>query len=275
MNSARPPRRNARSAFAHGRRAVDPPSANQWDQADPSKRPVILVHGLAETMAVNWFALAPALADAGFAVFALDFGKHGFGFATHGRRPGAGLGGVGDITRCAEELDTFVERVLDLTGAQQVDLVGHSVGALVSQYYVKRLGGDTRVDNLVGLAPTFHGTTFNGLLRSRHIVRFASWLIGKNMVQQAADSDFLTDLYSDGDTVAGVEYTAIIPRWDIFTTPVSAQSLEGASATNIHLRGKVGHLGITFDRAAVDIVVKTLSEARAAATVVRSEGGDY
>jgi len=41
------------------------------------------------------------------------------------------VGGLTDIRDSAKELDTFVDKVLEATGATQVDLIGHSEGTVV------------------------------------------------------------------------------------------------------------------------------------------------
>ena len=76
--------------------------------------PIVLVHGLSGAAATNWTALSPQLAKAGYCVFAL----------TYGRPPGLPpiTGGFAPMERSAPELADFVDRVLDATGARQVDL---------------------------------------------------------------------------------------------------------------------------------------------------------
>src|SRR5438552_3308222 len=56
-----------------------------------------------------------------------------------------------------------VYRVLAAPGVSQVDLVGHSQGGMLPQYYVKFLGGAATVHELVALSPDSHGTTLDGL----------------------------------------------------------------------------------------------------------------
>jgi triacylglycerol esterase/lipase EstA (alpha/beta hydrolase family) len=42
-------------------------------------------------------------------------------------------------------------------------MVGHSQGGLMPNYYIKRLGGASKVHTFVALAPSNHGTDLNGL----------------------------------------------------------------------------------------------------------------
>lgn len=245
-------RYNALAALWHGSRHSDPPGANRWDDIDASGPVVVLVHGLGGNSATSWFTLSPLLASRGSRVFTFDYGRHGQGLLARPRGRGAGLPGVGDAKVCAEELERFVERVLAATGAEKVALVGHSFGALVAQYYLLRRGGSARVSHFVGLAPTVHGTTFNGLLRVPKADRIGAGLVGANIIQQAAGSKFLESLYADGELAEGVEYTIVSPKWDAFSTPVKSQSIDGAK--NIRLGGLAGHLFVLFNRKGLDHV---------------------
>ena len=107
----------------------------------------------------------------------------------------------------AQQLSSFVNRVLAATGASKVDLVGHSQGGMMPRYYIKFLGGAAKVHTLVGLAPSNHGTTLNGLFT------LASYFPGSNAVladcpacqEQEAGSSFITNLNAGGETAPGVE----------------------------------------------------------------------
>ena len=56
----------------------------------------------------------------------------------------------------AEQLSAFVDRVRAATGAGQVDIVGHSEGSLMPDYYVKFLGGDWVVSHYVAGGGAVH-----------------------------------------------------------------------------------------------------------------------
>jgi len=51
----------------------------------------------------------------------------------------------------AAQIQQKVDSVLNATGATQVDIISHSMGALSARYYVRNLGGDGKVDALVTL----------------------------------------------------------------------------------------------------------------------------
>ncbi|WP_167456403.1 esterase/lipase family protein [Nocardia neocaledoniensis] len=218
----------------------------------------MLVHGFGASANLNWRLLAGHLARHGFDTFALDYGDAGRGRLT-ALGPARRSFGYGDAASCGHELAAFVDRVRAATGATKVDLVGHSYGALICQYYLKRLDGNERVERMVGIAPTFHGTTFNGLLAYPRIVSLASAALGASLIDQAVGSAFLAELYADGDLAPGVDYTTISPRWDHISTPITAQRLDGPGVRNIRLRrGVSDHISIAASRHARAEVIAAL-----------------
>jgi triacylglycerol esterase/lipase EstA (alpha/beta hydrolase family) len=58
----------------------------------------------------------------------------------------------------AEDIRDQVNAILARTGAARVDIITHSAGAVSSRYYIKNLGGDSKVDAWVSLAGPNHGT---------------------------------------------------------------------------------------------------------------------
>lgn len=71
--------------------------------------------------------------------------------------------GVGDIAATTAPLASYVDAVLAATGADRVDLIGHSQGGLVARYFVKELGGAAVVDSLISLGAPHYGTALANL----------------------------------------------------------------------------------------------------------------
>ncbi|MFX0051237.1 MAG: alpha/beta fold hydrolase [Candidatus Hermodarchaeota archaeon] len=63
--------------------------------------------------------------------------------------------GQGNVNN-ANQIKQWVEEILDKTGAEKIDLVGHSMGGLSSRYYIKFLAGIDRVDDYVCLGSATH-----------------------------------------------------------------------------------------------------------------------
>lgn len=193
-------------------------------------RPVVLVHGTFGNSVDNWLVLAPYLMQRGYCVFSLDYGQ----------KPGVlGINGLGPIAESAEQLSTFVDKVLASTGAAETDVVGHSQGGMMPRYYLKFLGGAAKVNTLVGIAPSNHGTTLDGLTGLLPDFPGAEEFLTMQtpgVADQIVGSDFLTKLNSGGDTVPGVHYTVLATRYDEVVTPYQSQFLVGPDVHNIVLQ---------------------------------------
>ncbi|HEX3791772.1 MAG TPA: alpha/beta fold hydrolase [Pseudonocardiaceae bacterium] len=247
-----------------------PAGANDWS-CTPSAahpEPVVLVHGTIENMTYNWFTLAPLLADAGYCVYAFNYGQEP---GVHVGLPGsAETGGVAPVADSAGQLADFVTRVLAATGAAKVDLVGHSQGGMMPRYYLKFLGGAAKVAQLVALAPSNHGTTVDGLAALPGVPELLTAGLGESVHDQIAGSAFLNTLNAGGDTVPGVRYTVIESEFDEVVTPYTSAFLTGPDVTNILLQDQCAldlsdHLAISFDGIALRDVLNALDPATASA----------
>ena len=112
-----------------------PPAAHPY--------PVILVHGTFANDALSWNALRPLLAADGFCVFSLDYGNNA----------------TAPMAKSGDDVAAFARQVLAQTGAAKVSFVGHSQGGSLSRYVAKDKGLLDQTDDIVGLAPSSHGTT--------------------------------------------------------------------------------------------------------------------
>jgi len=137
-----------------------PPGSNDWSCRPSAAHPdpVVLVHGLFANMTDNWQTMSPLLADNGYCVFAFTYGA-----TPDAPFPLDQLGGLAPMEQSATELAAFVDRVLAATGAAKVDVVGHSEGATMPDYYIEYLGGAAKVARYVGVSGVKHGTTLHGL----------------------------------------------------------------------------------------------------------------
>lgn len=251
---------------------ASPPGANDFDckPSDAHPRPVILAHGLVMTRAF-WQTLSPLLANNGYCVFAL----------TYGSQPGLPeIGGLRGIDESAHELDSFIDVVLTATGATEVDLVGHSEGTVMPQYYLKRLGGAAKVNAYVAITPLYDGSKGWGI--DEFIYGLTSLPLGiGNVFQQFIDdvcgacrdalygSVFNAELYADGVVaIPGVTYTTILTRYDEIVTPWTSGYLYAPNATNVVLQDGCDedlseHLSAAFTPRAMDVVLNALDPANA------------
>lgn len=266
------------------------PAASPQAVNDPScvpsaehPRPVVLVHGTWADVDTTWKSLATTLKDEGYCAYALNYGKS---------VPGSGqnlldLAGGDTVVRSAQTLARFVTQVRTQTGAAQVDLIGHSQGALVAREYLKNAGG-TDIDNpsqnavhtLVSLAGTNHGTSFHlnqglgAIAQSLGIpvIELFNAAVGPSYVEQMAGSPFLGDLNAGGDTRPGVEYVAIATRDDMMVTPAENAFLvpsPGHTVRNVWVQegcdtAKVDHMQVTSNPRAVWLTLDALDPGYAA-----------
>ncbi|MCX5045884.1 lipase family protein [Aldersonia sp. NBC_00410] len=215
----------------YARMGTPPPGTNDWNCTPTAAhpRPVVLVHGTASSMQTAFSVLGPQLKEAGYCAFTLNYGGVGAWWD-----PTHIVWGVDDIPHSAAELATFVDAVLAHTGAEQVDIVGHSQGGTLARQYLKFNGGadpadpaHNKVHSLIALGATSHGTTFNGLQQLYAL--FAQLGLGSDLTarvvfgiagrQQLVGSRLLRDLNATGETLPGIDYTMIATKYDEVVTP--------------------------------------------------------
>ncbi len=219
----------------------DPLGANDWSCRPNPERPypAVIVHGTFGDRSTLLDLLSSSLVADGYCVFALDYGERA----------------TGPIEASAEELAGFVDDVLVATGAGRVSLVGHSQGGMMPRYYIKNLGGDGLVEDLVGLAPSNHGTAVSDDLGTG-----SPWPC-VSCDQQHAGSDFLRELNEPDETPGDVDYTQVVTRYDEVVVPYTSGFLEGERSTNITLQDHcpvdpAEHLTIPMDRQAIAWVLE-------------------
>ncbi len=234
---------SAAPAQAAPPRTLAAAGANDWS-CTPSKAhpsPVVIVHGTFGDSRSLLDRLSWSMHVAGYCVFALDYGHRA----------------TGPIETSADQLKVFVEKVLTATGAAQVSMVGHSQGGMMPRYYLKFLGGAGKVDDLVGLAPSNHGTS-NPLLLTPGL-----GYLCPSCLQQKPGSAFLRRLNAGDETPGAVSYTNIVTRYDEVVLPYTSGYLSGPNTTNIRLQAKcpfdlAGHLLIPMDGPAIRLVLNAL-----------------
>jgi triacylglycerol esterase/lipase EstA (alpha/beta hydrolase family) len=228
--------------------------------------PVVLVIGTTSDEGANFVSIAPLLANEGYCVYSFNYGETLL--SNFGR-----VDALNWIEHSAEELSGFVNSVLSKTKASKVDLVGHSQGGMMPNYYIKFLGGASKVDKLVGLAPSNHGTTIGGLTlllekapASSLIASIIELLGAPALIQQEQGSAFMKKLFGGGEPVAaGVRYSVIETTHDEVVTPYTNAFLNAPGVTNITLQNQcpsdpVAHIGISSDSPALQNMLNQLSQ---------------
>ena len=108
-----------------------------------SKYPIILVHGIAakQLKILNAFGkIGHELEKEGYKVYIAD------------------TDGFGSIENNAAQLKKFIQRVMEETGAEKVNIIGHSKGGLDSKYMITKLGMEDKVASLTTLCTPHKGS---------------------------------------------------------------------------------------------------------------------
>lgn len=220
-----------------------PYGSNDWSCRPTPARPfpVILVHGTYGSQSTGWNYMSWFISANGFCVFSLDYGRYG----------------TNSVAQSAGELDAFVDKVLAVTGADRVSIVGHSQGGMMPRYYIKNLGGADKVEDLVAIVPSNHGTTWTPLLTL--VPNFYC----RACYDQMAGSTFLTNLNAGDETPGDVDYTDIVTEDDVVVTPYTSGFLTGPRVTNVTIQDlcptdTVDHVGAPSDPAVIRLTMNAL-----------------
>jgi triacylglycerol lipase len=163
--------------------------------------PALLVHGIWNT-GENFVRMRAALEGAGIApTLAIDLTPN------DGRAPVAAL---------AAQVDAAAHRLAREAGSVRIDVVGFSMGALVSRYWIQRLGGRARVRRFVSISGPHAGTAS----------AYALPLAGARDMRPG--SALLTDLAGDADPWGEVEVHCIWTPFDLMIVPARSAVLPGA-----------------------------------------------
>ncbi|GAA3275627.1 alpha/beta fold hydrolase [Dactylosporangium vinaceum] len=191
--------------------AVPAPGAH----AATARRPVVFVHGYTGS-ASNWVTAEALFRAAGYSsseLFAYEYNSYG-----------------SNVTN-AQGLAGFVEQVKSRTGWSKVDIVNHSMGGLVSLWYLKQLGGAASVAHLASLAGANHGTTSAG-----------ACLAFVTCQQMYPGSAFILTLSAGDETPGSTVYRTWYSPCDGVIIPYTSTALSGATNTYVPCENHLTYL---------------------------------
>jgi triacylglycerol lipase len=194
----------------------------------PNRRnPILLVHGLMDT-SHKMRKISRHLQDLGWQVFDIDLKANN-----------------GD-TRL-EILAGQVADLVDRTFApeQQIDLLGFSMGGLVTRYYIQRLGGIDRVQRFITISAPHQGTFA------------AHFSLRPGCIQMRPNSDFIKDLRRDVDRLNYLNFTSLWTPFDLIILPPSSSQLGIGTERSFPV---LAHPLMVADRRMLDAIVEALSQ---------------
>ncbi|MBD2389451.1 triacylglycerol lipase [Aphanizomenon flos-aquae NRERC-008] len=159
------------------------------------QNPVLLVHGINDTGAV-FNKMAFYLRQQGLSVYTVDLIPNN---------------GSEVLEKLAQQVANYVNDTFE--AAQLLDIVGFSMGGIVSRYYIQRLGGINKVQRFITISSPHKGT----------IIAYGTWLAGA--VQMRPNSDFINDLNADFKMLKQLNFTSIWTPYDLMILPATSSRL--------------------------------------------------
>lgn len=159
------------------------------------RNPVVLVHGIFRKSGV-FRQMSAYLTDLGWSVHALDL------------TPNYGSIALDEL---AVQLSEYINKTFPAD--RPIDIVGLSMGGLVSRYYLQRLGGVDRVQRFIAISSPHNGTW----------MAYTLW--GKGCVQMRPSSAFLQDLNRDANMLDRLNFTSIWTDWDFIIVPAASSQM--------------------------------------------------
>ncbi|AKJ00216.1 triacylglycerol lipase [Archangium gephyra] len=170
----------------------------------PEQVPVLFVHGTDDTPGA-FFAMVDAFQQAGWPqerLYAVRLHPN------NGQMP---------IEVMAYQVRRAAEGLRKRTGAERIDVVAFSQGALSSRYWMQELGGQPRVRRFVSISGPHHGT------------RAAYLKADPALVQMRPDSTFLRELNRRENPWGDTEVFSFWTPLDSTVVPADSARLPGAT----------------------------------------------
>ncbi len=161
-----------------------------------NKNPVILVHGIYNTSA-KFNKMKKYLTNLGWSV-------HCFSLKPNN--------GNGHLEKLAQQVYDYIDN--NFAPQQPLDLIGFSMGGLVTRYYLQRLGGVQRVQRYITISAPNNGTMT------------AYVLPNPGIKQMRPNSQFLQELNKDIQTTLNkINITVIWTPYDLMILPASSSQM--------------------------------------------------
>jgi hypothetical protein len=130
-----------------------------------------------------------------------------------------------------ERLAVGLKRAIDASVAGgRIDLIAHSMGGLVSRFYLQQLGGARRVDRLITLATPHHGS---------HAANFIPSALVRQLLPEGPFLRHLNRL----PPPEGVRVTSIVAGRDVLVQPADSAACAFGETVRFD---ELGHLELLF-----------------------------
>ncbi len=179
------------------------PSAPTYAPLTVSHTPVLFVHGW-NASASTWTTMRAHFRGQGYTEAELSAFSYNYSQSN---------------ATTAKLIATKVDSIRVATGSDKVAIVAHSMGALSARYYTRNLGGDAKVETVVTLGGTNHGT------------QTAFLCFTTACVEMRTGSSFIATLNATDESWGAPRYATWWSNCDEVINPRSSALLSG-DATN-------------------------------------------
>jgi triacylglycerol lipase len=193
----------------------------------PRRNPVLLVHGLMDT-SHKMRKIAAHLRGLGWQVADIDLTANN---------------GDTRLEILAQQVATKIEQTF--APNQPIDLLGFSMGGLVTRYYIQRLGGIDRVQRFVTISTPHRGTIA------------ANFSTRRGCIQMRPDHDFIQALNRDVDRLKALNFTSLWTPFDLIILPPSSSQLGIGTEQKIPV---LTHPLMVADRRVLEAIATALAQ---------------
>jgi triacylglycerol lipase len=173
--------------------------------AEGDRNPILLIHGIWDRQEI-FNTMSTYLSEQGWSVYRFNLIPND---------------GSAKMEVLAQQVCNYITE--KFPPEKPLDLVGFSMGGLVSRYYVQRLGGIERVQRFVTISSPHQGT----------YTAYATGLDG--YVQMRPKSDFLQDLDRDVQMLERINFTSIWTPLDAIIIPASSSQMPMGEEVKINV----------------------------------------
>lgn len=171
---------------------------------EKQSRPVLLVHGLIDTDRV-FNKMNKYLTGLGWEVHSLNLIPNY---------------GIESLVTLADQVKDYIDN--KMSHHKNIDLIGFSMGGVVTRYYLQRLGGVDKVKRYISISAPNNGTLMAHLLPI------------KGVVEMRPDSYLLKDLNSDyQELLEKINFHILWTNFDFMIIPPSNSQMNEVNDTQI------------------------------------------
>ena len=189
------------------------------------RNPVILIHGIWDTKTI-FSKMSAHLTELGWCVHSLNLTPND---------------GSLSLDSLAKQLADYISETFH--PEQAIDIVGYSMGGIVSRYYVQRLGGIHRVQRFITISSPHSGT----------LTAYSLPLPG--YLDMRPNSGLLRDLYQDVTMLKRINFTSMWTPFDVMILPSHSSKMPVGKEVKVNV---LLHRQMVTDSQSINALVEEL-----------------